>query len=111
MPNLCNDAHDCPLSTADAWLQTNIAPLVGSAQFQRDGLLIITFDEAADSDRTHGGGRVAWVAVSGKSKHGYRSTALYQHESTLRLTAEALGLSVFPNRAASAPDMREFFIF
>src|SRR5437667_3863594 len=27
-PNLCNDAHDCSLSTADQWLQTNIDPLV-----------------------------------------------------------------------------------
>src|SRR5437773_640458 len=26
VPNLCNDAHDCSLSTADSWLQTNIAP-------------------------------------------------------------------------------------
>ena len=41
VPNLCNDGHDCPLTTADAWLQTNIAPLVNSAQFQRDGLLIV----------------------------------------------------------------------
>src|SRR5712691_10967270 len=30
-PNLCNDAHDCPLSTADTWLRNNIDPLVTSA--------------------------------------------------------------------------------
>src|SRR2546426_7550533 len=45
VPNLCNDAHDCSLITADTWLQTNIDPLVKSAQFQQDGLLIILFDE------------------------------------------------------------------
>lgn len=111
VPNLCNDAHDCPLSSADAWLQANIGPLTNNGQFQRDGLLIITFDEAADSDSAHGGGRVAWVAVSAKSKRAYRSTRMYQHESTLRLTAEALGLTAFPNSAAGAPDMREFFTF
>jgi acid phosphatase len=109
VPNLCNNGHDCPLRTADDWLQANIAPLVSNPHFQRDGLLIITFDEAADSDRTNGGGRVAWVAVSGRSKRGYRSTRFYQHQSTLRLTAEALGLTFFPNRAAEAPDMTEFF--
>src|SRR5207302_1357522 len=27
VPNLCNDAHDCSLSTADTWLRTNIAPV------------------------------------------------------------------------------------
>src|SRR5437773_3038936 len=31
VPNLCNDAHDCSLSTADQWLQTNIDPLWKSA--------------------------------------------------------------------------------
>src|SRR5213596_2450698 len=90
VPNLCNDAHDCPLSTADAWLRTNIDPLLRSADFQQDGLLIVTFDEAGGDD-THGGGRVAWVAVSARSKRAYRSTTLYRHESTLRLSAEALG--------------------
>jgi len=63
VPNLCNDAHDCSLSTADAWLQTNIDPLIRSAQFQQDGLLIILFDEAGGDDM-NGGGRIAWVAVS-----------------------------------------------
>jgi phosphatidylinositol-3-phosphatase len=111
VPNLCNDGHDCPLSTVDAWLQANMAPLVGSSQFQRDGLLVILFDEASDADRTNGGGRVAWVAVSARAKRGYRSTTFYQHQSTLRLTLEALGLTSFPNLAATAPDMNEFFIF
>ncbi len=108
VPNLCNDAHDCSLATADAWLQTNIAPLLASATFQQDGLLIIAFDESA-SDNTNGGGRVAWVVVSPKAKRGYQSTTLYQHQSTLRLTLEALGISLFPGAAATAPAMSEFF--
>ena len=69
VPNLCNDAHDCPLATADTWLRTHIAPLLTSATFQQDGLLIITFDESG-SDNTHGGGRIAWVVVSPKAKRG-----------------------------------------
>jgi hypothetical protein len=108
VPNLCNDAHDCSLPTADAWLQTNIAPLLASSSFQQDGLLIIVFDEA-HSDDTHGGGRVAWVAVSPKAKPGYASSALYQHESTLRLMAEGLGLTSFPGAADTAANMSEFF--
>ena len=106
--NLCNDAHDCPLATADTWLRTNIAPLLASATFQQDGLLIITFDEAG-SDNTHGGGRIAWVVVSPKAKRGYQSTTLYQHQSTLRLTLEALGITQFPGTARAAPAMGEFF--
>jgi hypothetical protein len=107
-PNLCNDAHDCSLQTADTWLQSNIAPLLASAAFQQDGLLIIVFDEA-DTDNTNGGGRIAWVVVSPKAKPGYSSTAMYQHESTLRLMAEGLGLTTFPGAAATASNMSEFF--
>jgi len=108
VPNLCNDAHDCPLSTADAWLKNNIDPLIKSAQFQQDGLLLILFDEAG-GDPSHGGGRVAWIAVSGKSKLGYQSTSLYQHASTLRLSLKVLGVTAYPSSAATAPDMDEFF--
>src|SRR5436309_775715 len=108
VPNLCNDAHDCSLSTADSWLQTNIAPLIASPVFQQDGLLIIVFDEAG-GDNTNGGGRIVWVAVSPKAKRGYQSTTLYQHQSTLRLILKGLGVNVFPGAAASAPDMSEFF--
>ena len=108
VPNLCNDAHDCSLTTADTWLQNNIAPLLASATFQRDGLLIITFDEAG-SDNTHGGGRIGWIVVSPKAKAPYQSTTLYQHESTLRLTLEALGITQFPGAAATAPGTAEFF--
>jgi phospholipase C len=108
VPNLCNDAHNCGLDIADAWLRTNIDPLIRSADFERDGLLILVFDESA-SDATGGGGRIAWVVVSPKAKRGYRSTATYQHESTLRLTAEALGLTTFPGAADSASNMAAFF--
>jgi hypothetical protein len=108
VPNLCNDAHDCSLQTADTWLQTNIAPLLTSASFQADGLLVIVFDEA-DSDNTHGGGRIVWTAISPKAKQSLSSSTLYQHESTLRLMAEGLGLTSFPGGAATASNMAEFF--
>src|SRR5256885_1028676 len=109
VPNLCHDAHDCVLDSADTWLRTQIAPLVQSRAFLQTGLLIITFDEAG-SDAAHGGGRIVWVAVSAKAKPGYRSATLYQHESTLRLMLEALGLTTLPGPAAMAPRMGEFFV-
>ena len=108
VPNLCNDAHDCSLSTADSWLSANIAPLLASPVFQQDGLLIITFDEAG-GDNTLGGGRVFWAVISPKAKRGYQSSITYQHPSTLRLILKGLGVTVYPGAAASAPDMSEFF--
>jgi len=92
-PNLCNDAHDCSLGTADSWLKTNIDPLVKSASLQNGGLLIIAFDQAANHN-SHGGGQVAWVAISPKySTGGYKSTTLNQQYAALdagRSRAEAL---------------------
>src|SRR5690348_11025216 len=109
VPDLCNDAHDCSLGTADSWLQTNIAPLIASPVFQQDGLLIIVFDESG-GDNTLGGGRIFWTAISpSKSKRGYQSTTTYQHQSTLRLILKGLGINSFPGDAATAPDMSEFF--
>ena len=78
VPNLCNDGHDCSLATADAWLESNIDPLIKSVTFQQDGSLIIVFDESG-GDNTNGGGRIVWVAVSPKAKRCYQSTTLYQH--------------------------------
>ena len=108
VPNLCNDAHDCSLGTADSWLQTNIAPLLASPVFQQDGLLIVVFDESG-GDNTLGGGKVYWAAISPKSKPHYVSTTTYQHPSTLRLILKGLGVNTFPGAAATAPDMSEFF--
>jgi hypothetical protein len=111
-PNLCDDAHNCGLDVADAWLKTNIAPLLDSSPFKEDGLLIITFDESGNDD-THGGGRVATVLISPKfSKPGFQSATLYQHQSTLRLMLEGLGIGTsLPGAAATAPTMWEFFTF
>jgi phospholipase C len=109
VPNRCNDAHDCPLSTADTWLQKNIDPLIKSPVFQKDGLLIIVFDEGNTLDFTQGGGHVAAVVISPFSKPGYKSIALYQHQSVLRLMLEGLGVTKLPGDAATAPAMWEFF--
>jgi phospholipase C len=119
VPNINNDAHNCPaglttcsdaqkLANADQWLVFNIKPLLTSSAFQ-NSLLVITFDEGDTSDDSHGGGQVATVIVSPLAKPGYRSTTFYQHESTLRLMMEGLGVSDLPGNAASAPDMSEFF--
>ena len=108
-PNLLDDAHDGTLQVADAWLQAHIDPLIKSSSFQQDGLLIVTFDESDTTDTTHGGGQVATLIISPKARAGYKSTTLYQHESTLRLILNALSVPVYPGAASTAPDMGEFF--
>jgi len=109
VPNLLNDAHDGPLSDADAWLQTNIDPLLSSSSFQQSGLLIITFDEGDDTDLANGGGHVVTVLVGPKVMPGFKSTTFYQHQNVLALTCSTLGISSCPGQAAGANDMSEFF--
>jgi acid phosphatase len=109
VPNLLNDGHSGPLQLADSFLQDNIAPLISNATFQKDGLLIIVFDEAATSDSTNGGGHVAAVIISAKAKQGFQSTTPYQHQSILRLILEGLGVSSLPGASSAAPGMGEFF--
>jgi phosphatidylinositol-3-phosphatase len=109
VPNLLHDAHDGSLQQADTWLQQNIAPLISSVTFQKDGLLIIVFDESYNLDLTHGGGHVACVIVSPRAKPGYQSTTFFQHESSLRLMMEGMGITLYPGAAATAPSMAEFF--
>jgi phosphatidylinositol-3-phosphatase len=109
-PDLCNDAHDCRVDLMDRWLAAHVPRLLADAQFKKDGLLIITFDEAWGSDDAHGGGQIATVLISPAfSKRGYRSTTFYQHQSTLRLALEGLGIDVLPGLSKDAPSMWEFF--
>jgi hypothetical protein len=109
VPNMQDDAHDGSLGQADSWLNNNIAPLILSSLFQKDGLLIILFDESFSSDTQNGGGQVAAVVISPQAKKGYQSTTFYQHQSTCKLVLQALGLTSFPGACQGAPQMNEFF--
>ncbi len=121
VPNVCDDAHDCSLSTADSWLQTNIDPLIKSPVFQANGLLLIVFDEdsntggssCTDSDVQSGtwcGGQVAAVVVSPLLvSAGFQSSVSYHHESLLRLMEQGLGVTVFPGLSSSAANLSDFF--
>ena len=119
LPDLADDAHDCPseaasctdtqkLTNDDSWVQNNLGPLISSSAFS-NSILIYTWDESDSSDNAHGGGHVATILISPKVKAGFQSTTFYQHESTLRLTMELLGVTDLPGAAANAPDMGEFF--
>lgn len=109
VPNLLHDAHDGSLSAADSWLKTNIAPLLTSATFQKDGILMIVFDESLDTDTQHGGGHVAALVIGPKVLAGHKSTVLYQHQNTLKTLMKALGIATYPGAASGASAMTDMF--
>lgn len=119
VPDVDNDGHSCPgggtsctdsarLSAADTWLSNNIDPLIKSPAFA-NSVLIITFDEGDASDLANVGGQVATVLVGTHVKKGFRSTTLFQHQSTLRLILDLLKVGDRPGACATAASMNEFF--
>lgn len=46
IPNLCNDMHDCPVATGDAWLRDHLDAYVQWAK-AHDSLFVLTWDEDA----------------------------------------------------------------
>jgi len=114
VPDLNDDAHNGTPQQADDWLQANVvAPLSIDPAFQSggDGLLIVLFDEAADSDTSHGGGHIVAMFWGPNVKAGFTQTSatVFQHESMLRTVMEALGLPNPPGAGTNAPPMTEFF--
>ncbi|HKW75424.1 MAG TPA: alkaline phosphatase family protein [Terriglobales bacterium] len=118
-PDVEHDAHDCPgggaacadsdrLAAADAWLQQNIDPLIKSQAFS-GGVLIITWDEGQPSDPANGGGQVATMLLGNGVKTKFTSGTMFQHQSTLRLILDLLGVTNHPGASATAPGMGEFF--
>jgi phosphatidylinositol-3-phosphatase len=123
-PSVDDDGHDQSLAVADAWLQTNIAPLLASAPFQPggDGLLIITWDEGKFTDcrplttcpplpENGGGGRIYTVIIGPQVKHGYQSPTTANDNSILRLIEQALGIegTGYPGGAATATNLTDIF--
>jgi phospholipase C len=124
VPNLCHDGHDQPcadgepggLVSADAFLKQYVPMITSSPAFRRDGVLIITFDEAefgasTTSDATAccdeipgpnsplpgitgpGGGRVGAVVLSPFVKPGTQNANPYNHYSWLKSVENLFGLS------------------
>jgi phosphatidylinositol-3-phosphatase len=103
-PNLCNDGHDCPLSTTDTWLSREVPGLLASPAFAgSQSLLVITYDEGEG-----GSDRVATVLVGSGVRQGYRSAAGYDHYSLLRTIETLWKLPPLAAGDATASPMTEF---
>jgi len=109
IPNVNDDAHNGSLQQADSWLQQHIAPLLGNPAFQKDGILMIVFDESFDSDTAWSGGHVSAVVVGPHVKKGFKSTTHYQHQNLLRTAMQAIGTGSYPGAASGVSAMSDVF--
>lgn len=106
-PNLCNDAHDCGLDTADQWLQSLMLVLQPALESKgKPYLIILTWDEGQGNHSCCGlppeaGGRVATILVSPQAKSGFQDATPYSHYSLLKTISAAWNL-VYLRHAADA---------
>ena len=100
VPNLCNDMHDCPVSTGDGWLRANIVPLL-SRPALADSVVFVVFDEG--STEIGGGGRVAALALGPLVRPGAQSRQQTSHYGLLRTIEDAWGLPLLGNSAQTTP--------
>jgi len=109
-PNLCNDAHDCGLAKADAFLQQWVPKIMASPAYKAGGMIVITFDEALHdasaccntppSPNTPkpggagpGGGLVGALVLSPHANAGTASAVPYNHYALLCSMENAFGLA------------------
>jgi hypothetical protein len=112
-PNMCNDTHDCPVATGDAWLGNIVPRITGSAAFRNGGVLFITWDEGSSNASCCGdawGGHVATLVISPRSIPGVRSSIAENHYSLLRTIEDGFGLGHLGAAGwSSSVAMREYF--
>jgi hypothetical protein len=140
-PNLCDDGHDATCAAGgpagfagiNTFLQTWVPKILASPAYKKDGLLLITYDEAeaggTDEDATAccdeppsistagtetgqagltgpGGGRVGLLALSPFIKPDSTTATPYNHFSLLRSIEDIFGLPHLGE--AAAPGLASF---
>jgi phosphatidylinositol-3-phosphatase len=104
-PDLCNDMHDCPIATGDAWLKANVPPILNSPACTSDKcLIILTWDE---DDHADGNQVLTIFAGSAAKTGGATSDAAYSHYSTLRTIEDIFGLPTQTSNDAQATPMTD----
>ncbi|GIG55954.1 acid phosphatase [Longispora fulva] len=100
VPNLCNDMHDCSVSTGDTWIQSHVGAYATWAQ-THNSILVVTFDE----DNKSSGNKIPTVFYGQHVTPGSSSGTTYNHYNMLRTLEDLAGLSAHAGNAASASDI------
>lgn len=103
-PDLCNDGHDCSTGTADAWLTSNLPPVLDSPWFGHDGIVIITWDEGSGGESCCGGaagGHIATIVVAAGAAQHQSMTAAVDHAGVLRTIEQLYGVPLLGDSACA----------
>jgi phosphatidylinositol-3-phosphatase len=95
-PNMCNDMHDCPISTGDKWAAKNLSALI-AWDAKNNGILIITFDENDGSP----GNQIPTILAGNVNPGQYSQTV--DHYSVLRTIETVFHVRPLGQSAAAPP--------
>lgn len=102
-PNLCNDMHNCPVATGDAWLARYAPQILQSPAFTTQrSLLVITWDEGDNLDN-----HIPAIFAGSAAKKGYQSNTVYTHYSLLHTIEQVWKLAPLTNNDKTAPVMTD----
>ncbi len=104
IPNMCHDAHDCPLPVADAWIRRTLTGVLAGPDWRSGHLAVVV---TADTDDRKAGNRVLTVVVHPGQRHSVVSRPLDHYALSRLLSQVAHGRPL--NRAAHAPSMAKAF--
>ncbi len=102
VPNLCNDMHDCSISTGDTWLKNNIDAYAQWAK-ANNSLLVVTWDED-DSSQSN---QIPTIVVGQHVKPGNYSEHI-NHYNVLHTLEDAFGLGCVSN-SCNAPSITDIW--
>ncbi|MEO5559702.1 MAG: alkaline phosphatase family protein [Dokdonella sp.] len=97
VPNLCNDMHDCSISTGDTWLQNHLAGYVQWAK-SHNSLFILTWDE----DNFTAPNQIPMV-FAGSNLIAGSYNEVVDHYGVLRTLEDMYGLTALANAATAVP--------
>lgn len=92
-PDLCDDTHDCPVSTGDRFLARVVPGLLSA--LGPHGYLVVTYDEGESSAGCCGGshgGRIATVVAGPDVRPGGTAAAPLDHYGVLATVEASFGL-------------------
>jgi hypothetical protein len=110
VPDLYSDTHDTGVNVGDAWLQQWIPKLMATNQYQKDGVLVLTYDEGVTSTNGDGGQTIHILMSEIYGKKAFESAIHYNHYSFLRTILDAWSLPTTLGAAASAVPMADMFL-
>lgn len=101
VPNLCNDAHNCSLATADAWFKSRMTGIFAGPDFQSGHLAIVL---TADEDDYTQGNTVLTVMIHPSQYHHVVHTYL-NHYSLTRFYQDVAHSRPFLGNAGRVEDL------